>query len=140
MKKLRWLGAVPLVITLGVLTLVTLNKNVVPLESQTESFSLTLNSSNCGFIPTSRTSGQSNNTNSPITPKGNRITFAYTNAMKQSSYAMNLKSSNGSVSNVTALTGLFSIAVEYTNGSCQLSYGNSYNNYTGSISIESGVR
>ena len=140
MKKLRWLGAVPLVITLGVLTLVTLNKNVVPLESQTESFSLTLNSSNCGFIPTSRTSGQSNNTNSPITPKGNRITFAYTNAMKQKSYAMNLKSSNGSVSNVTALTGLFSITVEYTNGSCQLSYGNSYNNYTGSISIESGVR
>ena len=140
MKKLRWLSVIPFVATLGVLTVVTLNKNFIPLESQTDSYTLTLNSSNCGFIPTSRSSGQSNDSNSPTTIRGNRITFAYTNAMKQANYAMNIKASTGSISNVTALTGLYSITVNYVNGACQLSYGNGYNNYTGTIDIESGVR
>ena len=140
MKKLTLIGLFSLAATLGVAALITVNNNVFPLESDVEGYSLTLDSSNCGFIPDSRSSGQSNNSNSPTTSKGNRIAFYYTYAMKQNGYAMNLNGSNGSIANVTPLTGLFSVLVNYVGGQCQLSYGNSYNNYTSSINIQSGVR
>lgn len=141
MKKFAPIGLFSLVILLlGVVTVTTFNKTLVPLESEMESYSLTLHSSNCNFIPNSRSSGQSNNSNSPTTTKGNPIIFAYSNAMKQSGYAMNFNSSSGSIANVTALTGLFSISVNYDGGECQLSYGNSYNNYVSSMNIQSGVR
>ncbi len=141
MKKLAPIGLFSLaVLLLGVVTVTTFNKTLVPLESEMESYSLTLNSSNCNFIPNSRSSGQSNNSNSPTTTKGNPIIFSYSNAMKQSGYAMNFNSSSGSIANVTALTGLFSITVNYDGGECQLSYGNIYNNYVSSMNIQSGVR
>ena len=140
MKKLTWIGAFSLITVLGVAMMVTLNKNFSPRVSDADSYSLTLNSSNCGFIPTSRTSGQSNSSNSPKTSKGNPINFAYTYALKQGSYAMNLSANTGSIANITALTGLFSISVNYSGGQCQLSYGNSYNDYVSSLNIQSGVR
>ena len=140
MKKLTLIGLFSLATVLGVATLVTINKNFYPLVSETEGYSLTLNSSNCGFIPSSRSSGQSNNSNSPVTSKGNPIVFSYAYAMRQGGYAMNINASTGSIANVTPLTGLFSVLVNYSGAECQLSYGNSYNNYIGSINIQSGVR
>ena len=140
MKKLTLIGLFSLVATLGVAIFGTLNKNFVRVSSKSEDYTLTLDSSNCGFIPTSRSSGQSTNSNSPLTSKGNAIIFSYANAMKQSGYAMNLSASSGSIANVTALTGLFSVLVNYSGGECQLSYGNSYNNYVGSLNIQSNVR
>ena len=139
MKKYTLIGLFSLAIVLGVATLTVINKSVYPLISESEGYTLTLNSSNCGFMPSSKMSGQSNNNNSPVTTEGNRIIFAYTNASRQSGYAMSLGSS-GSFSNVTALTGLFSITVNYSGGECQLSYGNGYNSYTGSLNIQSNVR
>ena len=140
MKKLTIIGLVSLSAVLTLATLTSINRDFFPLESETEGYALTLNSSNCGFIPNSRSSGQSTSSNSPVTSKGNPITFYYTYAMKQSGYAMNLNANTGSIANVTPLTGLFSVLVNYSGGECLLSYGNSYNNYTGSLNIQSGVR
>ena len=139
-KKLISISILSLATALFVATLPALNQDLFPLVSETENYTLTLNSSNCGFIPSSRASGQSNNSNSPVTIKGNPIIFSYANAVKQNGYVMNLSASSGSIANVTALTGLFSIVVNYTGGECQLSFGNSYNNYVGSMNIQSDVR
>ena len=140
MKKLSLVTIFSVVAVFGAIVLASVDKSVYPSASETEGYSLTLNSSNCGFIPTSRASGQSDSSNSPVTSDGNSITFSYTSAKKVDGYAMNLSASSGSISNVTALTGLFSVLVNYTGGECQLSFGSSYDNYTGSMNIQSGVR
>lgn len=140
MKKYAWMGLATLAVTLAIAAAATVDKNLYPLESETEGYVLTLNTNNCGFIPNSRSSGQSNNNNSPTTSKGNPIIFSYAYAMKPSGFAMNLNANNGYIANVTPLTGLFSVLVNYSGGECQLSYGNAYNSYTGSINIQSGVR
>ena len=138
-KKLVCIGLLTLTAVFGVATLPSLNKGPFPLSSETEGYVLTLNSSNCGFIPTIRSSGQSTNANSPKTLDGNPIVFAFDTAIKTNNYAMTIGSS-GSIANITALTGLFSIVVNYSGGQCQLSYGNSYNGYIDSINIQSNVR
>ena len=140
MKKYGWIGLFSLVGVLGVAALTTINRTFHPNVSSADSYTLTLDSSNCGFIPATRSIGQSNDSNSPVTSKGNPIIFSYGYAMKKNGYAMNIQAPSGYISNVTALTGLFSISVNYTGGQCQLSYGNSYNNYVSSMNIQSGVR
>ena len=141
MKKLTY-GIIALFssIALGVTVYSATNKNLLPTYSGTGEYTLTLDSSNCGFIPNNRGYGQSGNNNSPRTSNGNPIVFAYADAVKQNGYAMNLAASSGSISNVTALTGLISITVNYTNGECQLSFGNANNSYTYTTKITSGVR
>ena len=140
MKKYAVIGLFVLSAALGIGAITTINKGVLPLESETEGYVLTLNSSNCGFVPNSRSSGVTTSSNSPSTINGNSIIFSYSNIMKQNGYAMNLNASNGSIANVTALTGLFAVTVNYTGGECELSYGSSFDNYVGSINIQSGVR
>ena len=142
MKKIFYsVSLLALALALGVAAFSSAIKNSFTTDSASTSYVLTLNSSNCSFIPSVRkSSGQSNSTNSPTTSLGNKIIFKYTFAMKPSGYAMNLSSSTGSISNVTALTGLYSITVDYTGGECQLSFGNNVDNYTTSVTIQSGVR
>ena len=144
MKKFLYAASlVVLSIALGVVALSTANKRAFSTSNEATAggYTLTLNSSNCSFIPAVRKSaGQSDSNNSPSTTMGNKIVFKYTFAMRKSGYAMNLSSSTGSISNITALTGLYSIMVNYTNGECQLSFGNNVDSYTTSTNIESGVR
>ena len=140
MKKYAWIGLISLAAALTVATVVTINNRFTPLESETEGYTLTLNTTNCGFVPSSRSTGQSTTSNSPVTSKGNPILFSYTSAMKPSGFAMNLSANTGTIANITPLTGLFSIVVNYSGGECQLSYGNAYSSYTGSLNIQSGVR
>lgn len=142
MKKFISVGITSLLIVFGLgLIMANIKTNVVLRTASTSKiYTLTLDSSNCSFIPTARSSGQSDNTNSPTTSKGNKIVFSYTYAKTQTGYIMNLNASTGSIANVTALTGLYSVTVDYTGGECELSYGNSYNSYTGSTNIQSGIR
>ena len=140
MKKFAFVGLLTLSAVVGISTIIALNKDFLPSLSEIEGYTLTLNSSNSSFIPNSRSSGQSNNSNSPITSEGNPIIFSYANAVKEAGYVANLAAGTGNLANITALTGLYSISVNYTGGDCQLSFGNSYNNYTNSINIQSGVR
>ena len=134
----------PCIAILGVLSVLTIagqnNKTVFRSSSLTEEYTLTLDSSNCSFVPSSRGSGQSSNSNSPLTTRGNRILFAYNYAKKENGYAMNLSSSTGSLANMTSLTGLYSITVNFVGGECQLSYGQSYGNYISPLNIQSGVK
>ena len=140
MKKYCLTCIALLTISLGVAVASTINTNYFPVTSIAQEYTLTLNSSNCDFIPTTRGSGQSTNSNSPVTSQGNPIIFAYTYAKKETNYAMNLSVSTGSIANVTPITGMFSITANYLYGQLQLSYGNSYGNYAETLTIESGVR
>ena len=140
MRKLALAGAASLIIVLSLVMANVESKNSFSTKLEGESYTLTLNSSNCDFIPVSRSpSGQSDNSNSPVTSNGNPITFAYTYAKKENGCAMNISMSTGSIANVTPITGIYSIAVNYLYGECKLSYGNSYGNYTESLIIESGI-
>ena len=141
MKKIFYgVGLLFLTIALGVAAYSTTNKNVFQTESEVGGYTLTLDSSNCSFIPRTRGTGQSTSSNSPVTSQGNRIVFKYSSAMRQSGYAMNLSASSGSISNFTALTGLFSVTVNYTNGELQLGVGTSEGIYPNTVAIQSGVR
>ena len=146
MKRFKYVFSLLfLTIALGVATFsITFSNKILPTQLEAGSYSLTLDSSNCDFVPrTRKASVTSDSTNSPTTSLGNQIIFKCTYAMKQSGYAMNLASTaanSGSIANVTALTGLTSIIVNYTNGACQLSIGNSVDNYSNSLTIQSGVR
>ena len=141
MKKIFYgCGLLFLTIALGVAAYSTTNKKVFQTESEVGGYSLTLDSSNCSFIPRTRGTGQSTSSNSPVTSQGNRIVFKYSNALRQSGYAMNLSASSGSISNFTALTGLFSITVNYTGGELQLGFGTSEGIYPNTTTIQSGVR
>ena len=139
-KHLCCLGLVFLTTTLGVAVYSTIGNNIFNVyRSEANSYTLTLNESNCGFLPASKGSGQSNNTNSPTTSEGNQIVFKYTNAMKKSG-AAGILYSTGTLANVTALNGLYSISVVYTTGELELSMGNVVDTYTSTTTIESGVR
>ena len=139
-KHLCCLSLVILTTVLCVAVYSSIGNNIFNVyRSEASSYTLTLNESNCGFLPASKGSGQSNNTNSPTTSEGNQIVFKYTNAMKKSG-AAGILYSTGTLANVTALTGLYSISVVYTTGELELSIGNVVDTYTSTTTIESGVR
>ena len=123
-----------------VVSLVTTNNSFQKLESKFGGYTFTLNQSNSNFLPNSKGSGQSTNSNSPKTTNNNPILFAYNNASKLSGYAGKLYTGTGYLANVTGFTGLASVTVNYENGSLSLASGSSYSNYGESMEITSGVR
>ena len=111
------------------------------LESVSNTYTLTLNSSNCKpFLPGSAGQGQSTNDNSPRTTDGNPIIFAYNAASNSSTNAARLTKGTGWLANVTALSGITAITVEYSSGQLSLSYGSSYSNYGDAIEITTATR
>ena len=108
-------------------------------ESQFNSYTLNINQYNTSFLPASKGSGQSDDSNSPTTINGNPIHFSYTNAMAQSDYAAKVYR-DGTFANVTPLTGLVAVTVTYTGAQMSLSFGDSTSNYGESINITSGIR
>lgn len=111
------------------------------LESVSNTYTLTLNSSNCKpFLPGSAGQGQSTNDNSPRTTDGNPIIFAYNAASNSSTNAARLTKGTGWLANVTALSGITAITVEYSSGQLSLSYGSSYSNYGDTINITTATR
>ena len=136
MKKYSYsVGLFFLAAALGVAAYSTTNKNFFPIRrSEASSYTLVLNGSNNSFLPGSRNSGTSTEANSPRTSEGNPIIFKYTNAMKKSGNTGVLYSS-GTLANVTALSGITSICVVYTNGQLQLSLGNAVDTYNSTTTM-----
>lgn len=122
-----------------VVALVTTKHSFDKLNSQFNGYTFTLDSTNSGFLPGSRGSGQSDESNSPRTTNGNPIIFAYGNASRYSNHVGKF-ATNGYLANYTAFSGLSSVTVTYTNGALSLSTGNSYASYGSQMEITSGVR
>ena len=110
------------------------------LESKIGAYTFTLDSANSDFLPNSKGSGQSDESNSPRTSNNNPISFVYNDASQESGYAGKLFTPNGYLANYTAFSGLFSVTVNYDNGALSLASGSSYSNYGSQIEITSGVR
>ena len=138
-KKMIFAISLSLVATSLVIALVTTKPHFNKLESKFNGYTFVLDSSNSGFLPGSRSSGQSDETNSPRTTNGSQIAFAYGNASKYSNHVGKF-ATNGYLANYSAFTGLTSVTVTYTTGALSLSTGNSYSNYGTQIEISSGVR
>ena len=139
-KALLFLSSVLTATALAVSFITIKHDGAMKAESHQNTYSLTLNSSNSTYLPSNKGSGQSNDSNSPRTSNNNPITMAYANASRVTGYVCALYPNSGYLANVADLTGLYSITVNFRNGACQLSYGNSFNNYSDTIAIESGIR
>ena len=138
-KKLACIAMLSLTITGLTVSLLTQQNPVKKMESLVNGYTLTLNSTNGSFLPDSKNSGQSDNNNSPRTTNENPIIFSYTN-MAKASNRFGRMYTNGSLANVTPLSGLHSIIVEYSSGSISLDYGSNNSTYGSSMSVTSGTR
>lgn len=138
-KKIISAISLSLVATSLVVALVTTKHSYNRLESKSNYYTFTLDSSNSSFIPGSRGSGQSDASNSPKTSNNNPILFAYGNASRYSNHIGKF-ATNGYLANYTAFSGLTSVTVTYTNGTLSLSSGTSYGSYGTQIEITSGMR
>ena len=141
-KKLVAVSVISSVVLGLTISLVSAKSTPKKIESLLNGYTLTLDSSNCSFLPGSSTNtiSQSTEENSPRTTNGNPIIMAYNNASKSTGNVGRFTKNTGWIANVTALSGLYSVVVNYTNGKISLSYGNSYSSYGSSIELTSGTR
>ena len=115
------------------------SKTMAKTVSYQDPYTLTINSSNFSFLPTSSGTGQSNASNSPKTKNGNPITIAYSSSYRYGSY-IRLAANTGSISNASAITGIKAITVTVPQGAAKLSFGNSTSSYSDPIAITTNVR